>query len=318
MEDENRESRSSDDLIRRAKERLEERNPDLDQEVGPDEADAEDLGAEHETASGTSPVGSERKPAAAPPDAIAAEEEPERRWKRTLGRAVWVIALGVFIASRFGLFGDLLADPTGEQVLELWESELKSGGLSDDTWACIESELREAGHVENLNDLSVSEIEKAFESPSTPAPSQLVEFLEGVNAYANPHQPTTCVSTDELATLQRPALLLVLTAGVQGAEIKQRTSRCDVGYDETPSYDDTCRVINVYDPNAGYTLVLHGQVPSTDLDVFTQSGVSDYQTDCFAAFLFVVEDDHSPVWTDSIRHFTPEGEMTEACVHTSA
>ena len=108
--------------------------------------------------------------------------------------------------------------------------------------------------------------------------------------------------------------VVALPASADGAEVKHRTNLCSVGWsDSDDAIDPACEVVNVFDANGGYTLVLHGQVPDEDLAAFQASGVRQYATSCFAAFLFVVDDGHAPVFVDSVRHFTPDGKMTETC-----
>ncbi len=96
---------------------------------------------------------------------------------------------------------------------------------------------------------------------------------------------------------------------------------CSVGFDETDGLDDSdsdCDIVNISHPDGGYTLVIHAQVQPHRMDDFQASGVRHYSADgpngdCFAAYLFVVEDGHMKVWSDSVRHFTPDGKMTETC-----
>ena len=110
---------------------------------------------------------------------------------------------------------------------------------------------------------------------------------------------------------------------VDGAVVKHSDGvwACSVGFDETDSFDDLdwdCDIVNVFHPDGGYTLVIHAQVQEHRLADFQVSGVRHYSPDwpegeCFAAYLFVVEDGHTPVWSDSVRHFTPDGKMAETC-----
>jgi hypothetical protein len=108
-------------------------------------------------------------------------------------------------------------------------------------------------------------------------------------------------------------------AGAEGAEIIRREAPCSVAFDNAErALDPECDVINIHHPDGGYTLVLHGQVQDGDMEAFVASGVRRYSAEwpageCFAAYLFVVDEGHTPVWSDSVRHFTPDGQMTETC-----
>jgi hypothetical protein len=61
--------------------------------------------------------------------------------------------------------------------------------------------------------------------------------------------------------------------------------------------------------------VLHGQIPADDLAEF--SGPTSYATGCAANYFFWREGiDTDFVFTDSVRHFTADGAMTEVCNYT--
>ncbi len=107
--------------------------------------------------------------------------------------------------------------------------------------------------------------------------------------------------------------LAVPAVASEGAQVKHRTGVCGVGWSAEDVRDDECEILNVSRPGGGYSLILIGQVPDSELADFQASGVRTYQTSCFAAYLFVVEDGHTPVFVDSVRHFTPDGKMTETC-----
>lgn len=107
--------------------------------------------------------------------------------------------------------------------------------------------------------------------------------------------------------------LAVPAVASERAQLKHRTGVCAVGWSDQDVRDDKCEILNLSRPNGGYSLILVGQVPDSDLPSFQASGVRTYGTSCFAAYLFVVEDGHTPVFVDSVRHFTPDGKMTETC-----
>jgi hypothetical protein len=114
------------------------------------------------------------------------------------------------------------------------------------------------------------------------------------------------------------------TAGNNGGAIVKHSDGeypCSVGFDDTNSQADDdwdCDIVNIFHPDGGYTLVIHAQVQDHMMDDFRESGVRRYSSEfpageCFAAYLFFVEDGHTPVWSDSVRRFTPDGKMTETC-----
>lgn len=74
-----------------------------------------------------------------------------------------------------------------------------------------------------------------------------------------------------------------------------------------------CEVVNIQYDNGGFTLDLRSQVPDEHLDAFQAAGVTDLTATCWANFLFVVQDGQDPVTVSSVRHFTPDGVMTEHC-----
>ena len=92
---------------------------------------------------------------------------------------------------------------------------------------------------------------------------------------------------------------------------------CTVSWsDSNPSFASDCSGKNTKTPNGGYTLVLHGQIPADDLAEF--SGPTSYATGCAANYFFWREGiDTDFVFTDSVRHFTADGAMTEVCNYHS-
>ncbi len=126
-----------------------------------------------------------------------------------------------------------------------------------------------------------------------------------------------------LAVLMAALAVPASAASGDGAIVKHSDGvwACSVGFDETDGFDDLdfdCDIVNISRPDGGYTLVIHAQVQPHRMDDFQASGVRQYSADgpngdCFAAYLFVVEDGHTAVWSDSVRHFTRDGKMTETC-----
>jgi hypothetical protein len=114
------------------------------------------------------------------------------------------------------------------------------------------------------------------------------------------------------------AFALATPAAADSAQVIHRTALCSVGFDSDDAVDLDCDVVNIARPNGGYTLVIHGQVQPDDMERFLASGVRRYSAEwpegeCLASYLFFVEEGHDKVYTDSVRHFTPNGKMTEIC-----
>lgn len=90
---------------------------------------------------------------------------------------------------------------------------------------------------------------------------------------------------------------------------------CAVGWatDNAGLAAPDCEVENIKYDNGGYTLTLKGQIPADQLAAFQASGVTEFATQCWVNFLFVVQDGEDPIAVDSVRHFTADGEVTEHC-----
>jgi hypothetical protein len=107
----------------------------------------------------------------------------------------------------------------------------------------------------------------------------------------------------------------------KGAVVVHATYECNVGWDDSWSVSDPgCDVQNVLMPNGVFVQVLHGQIPSDQMDEFQAVGSpSSYATRCLVNFGWLVAHhvgDWGPdnmVFTPSVRHFTPDGKMTEVC-----
>ena len=133
------------------------------------------------------------------PNSPPSPPETEPRVSR-LGRFrefAWLLALALFVVVRFGLAGDLLGESAGEQAMDSLRIELTAGGVSEESWSCIESGLRNGGYVDILDEASVSEINQALESPLAERPPELISFLEGFDMYANPARDTSCLTKED-------------------------------------------------------------------------------------------------------------------------
>ena len=134
-----------------------------------------------------------------------------------------------------------------------------------------------------------------------------------------------------LSLLGAGALVLAITVPVTAAEpagavVVNEHYPCNVGWDEASgdlygsAIDESCRVTNVRQPNGTFTQVLHGQIPADRMDAFRADGSpSSFATGCLVNYGWLKAyhegEDWGPlmVFTTSVRHFTPDGAMTEVC-----
>lgn len=136
--------------------------------------------------------------------------------------------------------------------------------------------------------------------------------------------------------MRKPSLLIVTClacvlaigaaapAAAETGDVVHLTTTCSVGWDELSSelgsgaVDPSCDVDNVATADGGYLLTLHGQIPIELMDAFRAAGSpSSYDTGCAANYGFWrAAGDLDPslfVFSASVRHFTPNGQMTETC-----
>lgn len=126
--------------------------------------------------------------------------------------------------------------------------------------------------------------------------------------------------------MRRLAVLgsLVMLVGVAvpaaaggGAQVVHKEAvPCDVGWsdDVGPVTTEDCWGTNVKTPDGRYVLVLKGQIPDERMDEF--DGPLQQATACWANWFFVRDDSEEPAVTDSVRRFTPDGQMTEVCIYS--
>ena len=96
---------------------------------------------------------------------------------------------------------------------------------------------------------------------------------------------------------------------------------CNVGWDDSWSAEDpACDVQNVLQPKGTFTQVLRGQIPADQMDAFRAAGSpSSYATGCLVNYGWLMKYHQGEEWaplmvfTPSVRHFTPDGKMTEVC-----
>ncbi len=230
MADDRNRSRSSEDRIRDAWKRLGSEDPDAADQGEPaspsDGTDGLDM-AEYLSSLDGVPATEEPHRSAAGPDESPSTAEPVAKTKpirydvasvsggtpdlppsplemesRETGtgrfrRLGWLLAVALFVVARFGLGGDLLGESAGEQAIDSLRVELTAGGVSEESWSCIESGLRSGGYVDILNEASVSEVNEALESPLAERPPELISFLEGFDMYANPARATSCLTEED-------------------------------------------------------------------------------------------------------------------------
>ena len=125
------------------------------------------------------------------------------------------------------------------------------------------------------------------------------------------------------------ALVIVLPASAaapRGAVVVHADYSCNVGWDDFwGAEDSSCDIQNVLKPNGVFTEVLHGQIPADQMAAFRAAGSPrSYATRCLVNYGWLVRyhagDDWGPlmVFTPSVRHFTPDGRMTEICAPSIA
>jgi hypothetical protein len=128
------------------------------------------------------------------------------------------------------------------------------------------------------------------------------------------------------AVLALAIMVPVVVAAPAGAVTVNEVYPCNVGWDAASgdlyqgAIDDSCQVTNVRTANGGFTQVLHGQVPADWMDAFRAAGSpSSFATGCLVNYGWLMKyhqgEDWGPlmVFTTSVRHFTPDGKMTEVC-----
>jgi hypothetical protein len=121
---------------------------------------------------------------------------------------VWALALTFIVLniSRCGFVQDIFAEPAGEQWLTILETETKAAGLSDQSWICIEGEMRDGGYVDELNKEDMAKIDESLNSPQRLPTPELGRFLDGFRLFYNPGQATSCVTQAELDANSLPTV----------------------------------------------------------------------------------------------------------------
>ncbi len=118
------------------------------------------------------------------------------------------------------------------------------------------------------------------------------------------------------------AICLPVSAGEpKGAVVVHANYLCNVGWDASwGAEDSSCDIQNVLTPNGVFKEVLNGQIPADQMEAFRAAGSpSSFTTDCLVNYAWLMKyhegEDWGPlmVFTRSVRHFTPDGRMTEVC-----
>jgi hypothetical protein len=129
------------------------------------------------------------------------------------------------------------------------------------------------------------------------------------------------------------ACVLGLAVGLPAAAAEPATAKvvhatypCNVGWDDSWSAtDQSCNVQNVLTPSGVFVEVLHGRIPADQMDAFRAAGSpSSYSTRCLVNYGWLMAYQDGEAWeplmvfTPSVRHFTPNGAMTEFCAPSIA
>jgi parallel beta-helix repeat protein len=135
------------------------------------------------------------------PETMPPEVESTAKGASPFRRFGWVLAIAFLVFARCGFAADFLGEPAGEQAIDSLRIEMTAAGVSEETWSCIESGLRNGGYVDILNEASVSDVNEALESPLASPPPELISFLDGFEMYANPARSTSCLTEAEASAL---------------------------------------------------------------------------------------------------------------------
>ena len=121
---------------------------------------------------------------------------------------VWALALTFVILNigRCGFVADIFSDPAGEQWLTILETETKAAGLTDQSWICIEGEMRDGGYVDELNKEDMTKIDESLNSPQRLPTPELGRFLDGFRLFYDPGQATSCVTQTEFDANNLPTV----------------------------------------------------------------------------------------------------------------
>jgi hypothetical protein len=120
------------------------------------------------------------------------------------------------------------------------------------------------------------------------------------------------------------ALVICLPASAaepKGSAVVYADYGCNVGWDDSWGAEDPgCSVLNVRTPSGVFTEVLHGQIPADQMDAFRAAGSPrSFATHCLVNYGWLMKYHSGENWgplmvfTPSVRHFTPNGRMTEVC-----
>ena len=199
---------SSEELVRRARERLEgerEASP-TDEPLTPTDAPEEPVAPEEpfvdEQRDPPEPPRPYVRPVGSPPPPTVPQEPPEvlwyqKGWVRAVGAGV--VALGVFLFNS----GAFDSSPD-EQAESAFHDVLTEAGISEASADCVVTGLRDGGYFDSLAELDESELDALSEltpgSGLAGAPPEFQHLMEGFFLYV--FDPTIgCLSPAELSVL---------------------------------------------------------------------------------------------------------------------
>jgi len=118
-------------------------------------------------------------------------------------------------------------------------------------------------------------------------------------------------------------ITLPASARAPGAVVVHEQLRCSVAWkDGLTGVGASCAVQNVLMPNGAFVEVLHGQIPASQMQAFWDDGSpSSFATVCLVNYGWLQRygaADSPRVFTRSVRHFTPDGRMTQVCAPSIA
>lgn len=142
---------------------------------------------------------------------------------------------------------------------------------------------------------------------------QVATAQPGFVPTTEPNAPIATTTVPQVPTTQ-PDIVPTTQADANDA-VRQEVIECGVNWAENLGIilDPDCNVTNVRHEDGGWTLFLYGRVPEDQMAAFEAADVSEFAATCWVNYLFVVQDGQEPIVVDSVREFTPDGEMTEIC-----
>ena len=163
---------------------------------------------------------------------------------------------------------------------------------------------------------------RAAGSPSSFAPAGCLVNYGWLRAYHDGEDwGPLMVFTSSVRHFTPDGKMTEVCAPSAGAVVVHELYPCNVGWDASWSAGDpACDIQNVLLPNGIFTEVINGQIPADRMDAFRAAGSpSSFATSCLVNYGWLVRYHYGEDWvplmvfTTSVRHFTPDGKMTEVC-----